>query len=154
MIVRADGRAKMPFASDLANHLANRANSSRFRLGEWIASLEGAELASLIALADRTLKGDNSGAAELLAIYLLGVAAERGNASSQYLIKLEDACDFSERIGILAVMEDFHRQGMLALQETTSLDAFEQNRVAITDQGRHEAEILDCLYPRADFKAS
>jgi len=142
-IVSKNGRTNMSFASSLTDHLANRGGDCRFLLGEWLKSLTNAALASLIALADRSIEGDHSGAPELLAIYVLGVAAERGGATSQYSIKTGNAADISERIGVLAVIEDLRRQEMLDVPQTTSIDSFDQNRIVVTDKGLREADVIN-----------
>jgi hypothetical protein len=129
------GNVTMPIATDFLGYLFKREKHQTFRFGEWLASVSDSELATLVCLTEHPLHGDCDSASELLAIYLIAIAAERDEPRERISIDTETASTFEYRIGALAGLEDLRRRGMVEIPETMGLDNFESTKFRLTEIG-------------------
>lgn len=145
----------MLLTSSLVTHLAgNRGAIAKFAIGDWLVTLSGPELQSLLDLADAHFSEEVSGSGaapvdtdDLVGVALYGSEAERNRSLMQSESamrsvlasipsrRIEDVQELVGRVAYAVSMEANRRQGFIDVKGKLRMYPFPNDSAVVTDKG-------------------
>ena len=136
--IETPGGHRLRFSESLIAFVVNRPEDERrrgFRLGDWIASLDGDTLGHLGALSEQAMLGGEPPApagADLLSVAVHATAAERGVRKVEF--DEEKAHAWLAALCVASTLERFRRDGLVEFDGRTSIESPPAG-VAFTEKG-------------------
>ena len=124
--ITTPGGHRLRFSESLISFVANRTGPERrlgFRLGDWLASLDGDTLVHLAALSDQALLGGEPPAPageDLLSVAIHAAAAERG--ADEVMVDEAAARAWLAALCVASALEGMRRDGLVEFGGRASID--------------------------------
>ena len=140
--LRADGLL-LRFSSNLLSFLASREDRRRFRLSDWLQSLDEDRLAHLQQLAETALHDPQAigiTLEDLVSVVLHALAAER--QAVEVTFAQDELGRHVELLCMLATLERLRRKGLLSYASFMSIELDAPNTIVLSPEAlAHEGDI-------------